>query len=142
MSRDFMHFNFTVNKTFPAKRGIRLNSQGLDRRTEQRHIAAINFRQIFLPSFPDQILDLNVISRYRIRSFRKTVKLSDGSRFTSLLSEFREAPAPDGHQIFPTEHLVVRAAWNYMMVTYDGSNGVHNPSFSREALLATINALK
>jgi hypothetical protein len=71
-----------------------------------------------------------------------TVKLSDGVVFTSLISEFREAPAPDGHQIFPTEHLVVRAAWNYMMVTYDGSNGVHNPSFSREALLATINALK
>jgi cytochrome c553 len=70
------------------------------------------------------------------------VKLSDGTVFTSLISEFREAPAPDGHQIFPTEHLVVRAAWNYMMVKYDKSNGVHNPSFSREVLLATINALK
>jgi Cytochrome c7 and related cytochrome c len=70
------------------------------------------------------------------------VKLSDGTVLTSLISEFREAPAPDGHQIFPTEHLVVRAAWNYLMVKYDRSNGVHNPSFSREALLATINALK
>jgi cytochrome c553 len=70
------------------------------------------------------------------------VKLSDGSEVTSLISEFREAPAPDGKQIFPTAHLIVRAAWNYMMIVYDGSNGVHNPSFSREALLATITALR
>ena len=70
------------------------------------------------------------------------VKLSDSTVVTSLISEFREAPAPDGKQIFPTAHLVVREAWNYMMVVYDGSNGVHNPSFSREALLATITALK
>lgn len=70
------------------------------------------------------------------------VKLSDGTLLTSLIAEFREAAGQEGKQIFPTAHLVVRAAWNYMMVKYDKSNGVHNPSFSREALLATINALK
>ena len=38
------------------------------------------------------------------------VKLSDSTVVTSLISEFREAPAPDGKQIFPTAHLVVREA--------------------------------
>jgi cytochrome c553 len=68
--------------------------------------------------------------------------LNDGTSMVTLLSEFREAPAPAGKQVFLTSSVVVRAAWNYMMVKYDGSNGVHNPSFSREALLATIIALR
>lgn len=68
--------------------------------------------------------------------------LNDSTSMVTLLSEFREAPAPAGKQVFPTSSVVVRAAWNYMMVKYDGSNGVHNPSFSREALLATITALR
>jgi cytochrome c553 len=70
------------------------------------------------------------------------VRLSDNTSVSSVLSEFRDGIAPNGKQVFPTSHLLVRAAWNYSMVKYDGSNGVHNPSFSREALLATLNALK
>jgi cytochrome c553 len=70
------------------------------------------------------------------------VKLSDESLVSCQISEFRDAPAPDGKQIIATANVVVRAAWNYMMVVYDKSGGVHNPSFSREALLATIVALK
>lgn len=70
------------------------------------------------------------------------VRLSDNTSVSSVLSEFRDGLAPNGKPVFPTAHLLVRAAWNYAMVKYDGSSGVHNPSFSREALLATINALK
>lgn len=36
----------------------------------------------------------------------------------------------------------VRAAWNYILVKYDGSKGVHNPTYTRALLLATVEALR
>lgn len=107
------------------------NVQSFDAKTDKSVDLALSGRTI------QSITDLTTVHGQLALVF----KLSDGTAVTSLISEFREAPAPDGKQVFPTSHLIVRAAWNYMMVTYDGSNGVHNPSLSREALLATINAL-
>jgi hypothetical protein len=47
-----------------------------------------------------------------------------------------------GNQIFLTSDPIVRASWNYLMIEYDGSKGVHNPPFVREMVLATLKALQ
>ena len=36
---------------------------------------------------------------------------------------------------------VVRALYNYLLSWYDGSKGVHNPRFTRNVLIATINEM-
>lgn len=36
----------------------------------------------------------------------------------------------------------VRAAWNYILVKYDGSKDIHNPTYTRALLLATVEALR
>jgi hypothetical protein len=68
--------------------------------------------------------------------------MADGSEWISPVAEFREAPAPNGTRVFAQTNVLVRAAWNYAMVSFDGSWGVHNPTFSREVLLATLQALR
>lgn len=47
-----------------------------------------------------------------------------------------------GKPVFATGNIVVRSAWNYFLIHGDGSEGVHNPKFSRTVLLATLDALK
>jgi hypothetical protein len=68
------------------------------------------------------------------------VSLANGSTVYSPIAEFREAAG--GKQVVSSNDMIVRAAWNYMMVKYDGSEGVHNPNFVRDALNATIAALR
>lgn len=70
------------------------------------------------------------------------IRMADGSEWISPVAEFREAPAPNGTRVFAQTNVLVRAAWNYAMVSFDGSWGVHNPTFSREVLLATLQALR
>lgn len=69
-------------------------------------------------------------------------KTTDGRELISPLGEFRDGPAPAGKQLISTADPVVRAAWNFLMIKFDGSLGVHNPSFVRNTLLTTANALK
>ena len=47
-----------------------------------------------------------------------------------------------GQPVFPTKDPIVRASWNYLLLENDGSKGVHNPTFTRAVLLATLNALQ
>jgi hypothetical protein len=67
-------------------------------------------------------------------------KLANGQKLYSRLGEMRDAP--NGTRAFATNDPIVRASWNYLLIEFDGSEGVHNPKFTRELLTTTIDALK
>lgn len=67
--------------------------------------------------------------------------MDDGSEVYSQMGGVKDAPGDQGKPAFATSDPVVRAAHNYMLVTYDGSMGVHNPKFVRDVLLTTIKAM-
>lgn len=67
-------------------------------------------------------------------------RMAEGPDVTTPLGEIREAAG--GRQVFALNDPMVRASWNYLMVKYDGSLGIHNPSWTREALQASINAVR
>ena len=58
---------------------------------------------------------------------------SDGSITTTAVLHFRLGELRDGadggEALVPTSHPLVRAAWNQLLVSSDGSGGLHNPSF-------------
>ncbi len=64
---------------------------------------------------------------------------SGGRELYSQLGDVKDA---SGNVVFPTSDPVVRASWNYFLFHSDGSKGVHNPSFYRVVILATLDALK
>jgi hypothetical protein len=39
--------------------------------------------------------------------------------------------------VYPPDSTLARAAWNYLLLAADGSEGVHNPSFATEVIAAT-----
>lgn len=65
--------------------------------------------------------------------------LTDGTVLYSQLGDIRDE---EGQPVFSTKDPVVRAAWNYLLVKYDGSKGVHNPSYTRSILLGAMEALR
>ena len=65
--------------------------------------------------------------------------LTDGTVLYSQLGDIRDEK---GQPVFPTKDPIVRASWNYLLLENDGSKGVHNPTFTRAVLLATLNALQ
>lgn len=65
--------------------------------------------------------------------------LQDGTVLSAQLAQIKGA---DGKAVVPTSDPIVRAMWNYLMVLWDGSMGVHNPSFVRTVLTATQEALR
>lgn len=67
------------------------------------------------------------------------MKLKDGSTVYAQLGQLKGA---DGKPVIPTGDPLVRAVWNYLLVLWDGSYGVHNPSFVRTVLTATQQALR
>ncbi len=67
--------------------------------------------------------------------------LQDGRQVYSQMGNIKDAPGDQGKPVFATSDPIVRALWNYLLFTYDGSKGVHNPRFTRSVLNATINAL-
>lgn len=74
-----------------------------------------------------------------------TLKMANGDEVITRVADIRKAKLADGkpgEQVFTTADPMIRAAYNYLMVKFDGSNGVHNPSFVREVLLASSAALK
>lgn len=64
---------------------------------------------------------------------------TDGTVLYSQLGDIRDEK---GQPVFSTKDPVVRAAWNYLLVKYDGSKGVHNPSYTRSILLGAMEALR
>jgi cytochrome c553 len=67
--------------------------------------------------------------------------LQDGREIYSQMGNVKDACGDQGKPVFATSDPVVRALWNYLLVWYDGSKGVHNPSFTRNVLIATINTI-
>jgi hypothetical protein len=67
--------------------------------------------------------------------------LQDGKAVYSQLGNVKDACGDQGKPVFATSDPVVRALWNYLLLEYDGSKGVHNPRFTRNVLIATINAI-
>lgn len=66
-------------------------------------------------------------------------KMEDGSAVYSQLGNIKDA---QGQAVYALSDPIARAAWNYLLIEYDGSKGVHYPSFARDVLITTINALK
>lgn len=71
-----------------------------------------------------------------------TFRMSDGKDITTRIGEIREAPGPGGKQVFLLGDPILRASWNYLMIKFDKSMGVHSPSVTREVLQTTINVLR
>jgi len=67
--------------------------------------------------------------------------LQNGKEVYSQLGNVKETAGEKGKTVFATSDPVVRALWNYLLFDYDGSKGVHNPRFTRNVLIATINAV-
>lgn len=44
--------------------------------------------------------------------------------------------------VIPLTDPLAKASWNYLMMTYDGSKGIHNPPFVNAVIDASIQALK
>ncbi|MEW6046065.1 MAG: hypothetical protein AB1609_06230 [Bacillota bacterium] len=65
--------------------------------------------------------------------------LKDGSTVWAQLGNLKGA---DGKPVIPTGDPLVRATWNYLLVLWDGSYGIHNPSFARTVLLSSQQALR
>lgn len=84
------------------------------------------------------LVDIDTAGGQMVFKFR----MADGKDITSPIAEIREAAAPAGKQVFALNDPIIRASWNYLMIKFDGSMGVHNPSFAREVLQTSINALR
>ncbi len=67
--------------------------------------------------------------------------MQDGKEIYSQLGNVKDACGEQGKPAYATSDPVVRALWNYLLFTYDGSKGVHNPGFTRNVLMATINEM-
>jgi hypothetical protein len=67
--------------------------------------------------------------------------LQDGREIYSQMGNIKDACGEQGKPVFATSDPVVRALWNYLLFWYDGSKGVHNPRFTRNVLLTTIDAI-
>ncbi|HME44231.1 MAG TPA: cytochrome c3 family protein [Syntrophorhabdales bacterium] len=67
--------------------------------------------------------------------------MQDGKEVYAQLGNVKDACGDQGKPVYATSDPAVRALWNYLMFTYDGSKGVHNPRFTRNVLLATIGAI-
>jgi hypothetical protein len=65
--------------------------------------------------------------------------LTDGTVLYSQLGDIKDEK---GEALFSTKDPVVRAAWNYLLIQNDGSKGIHNPTYVRQVLLATLKALQ
>jgi mono/diheme cytochrome c family protein len=67
--------------------------------------------------------------------------MQDGKAVYSQMGNIKDACGDQGKPVFATSDPVVRALWNYLLFEYDGSKGVHNPSFTRNVLLTTISSI-
>jgi len=87
-----------------------------------------------------QIKGIDILSIAGQIGFKFT--LADGREVYSQVGDIRaNVLGLAGRRIFETSDPIVRASWNYLLVEHDGSLGVHNPSFTRDLLIATIKAL-
>ncbi len=98
----------------------------------------------FTPDFVvdgKQIKGIDILSIGGLSSLK--LILADGREVYSQIGDIRiNVLGLPGRRIFETSDPIVRAAWNYLLVKYDDSWGVHNPRFTRELLLTTIDALR
>lgn len=67
--------------------------------------------------------------------------MEDGKVIYSQMGNIKDACGERGKPVFATSDPVVRALWNYLLIWYDGSKGVHNPRFTRNVLVSTLEAL-
>lgn len=67
--------------------------------------------------------------------------LQDGKAVYSQMGNIKDACGDQGKPVFATSDPIVRALWNYLLFVYDSSKGVHNPRFTRNVLIATINEM-
>jgi cytochrome c553 len=67
--------------------------------------------------------------------------MEDGKVIYSQMGNIKDAFGEQGKPVFATSDPIVRALWNYLLIWYDGSKGVHNPRFTRNVLISTIEAI-
>lgn len=86
-----------------------------------------------------QVKRVEILSIHGQIGFKFT--MADGSTVYSQLGSIKDAAGKAGNPVFATSNAVVRASWNYLLIEAGSALGVHNPRFTRDLLLATINAL-
>jgi hypothetical protein len=67
--------------------------------------------------------------------------MQDGKVVYSQMGNIKDACGEQGKPVFATSDPVIRALYNYLLFWYDGSKGIHNPRFTRNVLIATINEM-
>jgi len=67
--------------------------------------------------------------------------LPDGREIYSQMGNIKDGCGVDGKPVFAMSDPVIRALWNYLLIQYDGSKGIHNPRFARNVLITTIDAI-
>ncbi|WP_234553420.1 hypothetical protein [Thermus caliditerrae] len=93
----------------------------------------------FTPNTPvtSPVYRVDILSIAGQIAFKMT--LTDGTVLYSQLGDIKD---DKGQPVFATKDPIVRASWNYLLIENDGSKGVHNPTYTRAVLLATLNALQ
>ncbi len=67
--------------------------------------------------------------------------MEDGKAIYSQMGNIKDGCGEQGKPVFSTSDPVIRALWNYLLIWYDGSYGVHNPRFTRNVLISTLEAI-
>ena len=107
-------------------------------------IASVNAWDPATDEFTEMALDgTQIVALDEILSVHGQISfkfvMADG---TEVYSELRDIKDADGNPVYALSDPIVRAAWNYLLIEFDGSHGIHNPAFARNVLLATIEALR
>ena len=119
---------------------IRVNARVLAVRDRIKTVRAYNpDTGQFTPNTPVKapVYRVDITSVAGQIAFKMT--LTDGTVLYSQLGDIRDEK---GQPIFTTKDPIVRASWNYLLLVNDRSKGVHNPTYTRAVLLATLNALQ
>jgi cytochrome c553 len=66
---------------------------------------------------------------------------ADGKQVLSQMGNIKTACAKNATLVWPASDPVVRGLYNWLVFQYDGSRGVHNPRFSRNVLMTTLEAM-
>jgi cytochrome c553 len=67
--------------------------------------------------------------------------LGDRKEIYSQMGNIKDGCGVDGKPVFEMSNPVIGALWNYLLIQYDGSKGVHNPRFTRNVLITTIDTI-
>lgn len=121
--------NVIFSKVLNVRDNIKV-MQDYDEATDKSPVVSVD------PATIQGLADINTIHGQMSFTFR----LSNGKEIATPIGEIRDAQG--GKPVISLNDPLLRASWNYLMIKYDKSMGVHSPSVTREVLQTTINVLR